>query len=320
MARPIIAVTDSPFVNLDAAKAALGRLKPDLRTAKSASTEDIIEVARDADAVLATDASLPAPLIRQFTRCKVIGRLGLDATNIDLPAALAMGITVTAVPDYCVREVSDHTMALLLALVRKIPLSNAYAQSGRWDAAALAPIPRLAGRVLGLFGFGAVARQVVPKAKAFGLRLAAYDPYVPQDVIRSAGVDGLSLNQLLAMSDFVSIHAPLAPPTRGLFGADTFRKMKKGAMLVNTAQGLLIDEAALVAALDSGQLAGAALDVLATEPPLQDSPLLARDNVILTPHTGFYSVEAVEELQNKCASDVVRVLSGEPPVYPVKMV
>ena len=319
MARPIIAVTDSPFQNLDAAKLALGRLKPDLRMAKSASAEDIAEVARDADAVLVADAKLAGPVIRQFTRCKVIGRLGLDAANIDLPAALAMSITVTAVPDYCVREVSDHTMALLLALVRKIPLSNGFAQSGCWDAAAVAPIPRLAGRVLGLVGFGAIARQVVSKAKAFGLRVVAYDPYVPQDVIRSAGVEGLSINQLLAMSDFVSIHAPLAPLTRGLFGTDTFRKMKKGAILVNTAQGLLIDEASLAAALDSGQLAGAALDVLATEPPAQDSPLLGRENVILTPHSAFYSVEAIEELQNKCASDIVRVLSGEAPVYPVKM-
>ncbi|MFL4969337.1 MAG: C-terminal binding protein [Xanthobacteraceae bacterium] len=319
MARPLIAVTDSVFPSLDPAKAALKRVDPELRMAKSASVDDILAVARDADAVLVTYAKLPGELLRQLKRCKAIGRFGLGVDNIDVPAAREMGITVTYVPDYCLQEVSDHAMALLLALARKIPLSNQLVQAGRWDMPAVVPIYRLEGRVLGLLGFGNIPRKLVPKAKAFGLRVITHDPYVGPDLLKSLDVENVSLDELLQRSDFISVHAPLTPQTHGLVNADAFVKMKKGVLIVNTARGPLIDEQALMQALDSGQVGGAALDVLATEPPAKDSPLLGRDNVILTPHTGFYSVDALNELQTKCASDVARVLSGEPPVYPVKM-
>ncbi|MFL4977724.1 MAG: C-terminal binding protein, partial [Xanthobacteraceae bacterium] len=319
MARPLIAVTDSVFPSLDPAKAALKRIDPELRMAKSASVDDILAVARDADAVLVTYAKLPGELLRQLKRCKAIGRFGLGVDNIDVPAAREMGITVTYVPDYCLQEVSDHAMALLLALARKIPLSNQLVQAGRWDMPAVVPIYRLEGRVLGLLGFGNIPRKLVPKAKAFGLRVITHDPYVGPDLLKSLDVENVSLDELLQRSDFISVHAPLTPQTHGLVNADAFAKMKKGVLIVNTARGPLIDEQALVQALDSGQVGGAALDVLATEPPARDSPLLGRDNVILTPHTGFYSVDALNELQTKCASDVARVLSGEQPVYPVKM-
>ena len=146
-----------------------------------------------------------------------------------------------------------------------------------------------------------------------------HDPYVSADVVEALGVESTSFEDLLGRSDFVSVHAPLLPATRNLMNAAAFARMNRGAFLVNTARGPLVDETALVDALDSGHLAGAALDVLAVEPVPEDSPLLGRDNVILTPHTAFYSVEALEELQTKCASDVARVLSGEAPVYPVKM-
>jgi D-3-phosphoglycerate dehydrogenase / 2-oxoglutarate reductase len=318
MARFLIAVTDSPFPSLDPAKAALARVDPELRMAKSASTEDILAAARDADAILVTYAKLPGELLRQLTRCKAIGRFGLGVDNIDIPAAAALGISVTYVPDYCTQEVSDHAMALLLATARKVPLSNKLVQSGRWEVPPIVPIHRLSGRVLGLVGFGNIPRALAPKARAFGLRVVTHDPYVSPDVLSAAGVDGVSFDRLLEMSDFVSIHAPLMPATRGLFNADVFHKMKKGAVLINTARGPLVDEAALIAALDTGQLGGAALDVVTTEPLTKDSKLLGRDNVILTPHTAFYSVEALEELQTKCAADVARVLSGEQPVYPVK--
>jgi D-3-phosphoglycerate dehydrogenase len=149
------------------------------------------------------------------------------------------------------------------------------------------------------------------------LKVLTYDPYVTADALVAAGVEGVSFDDLLARSDFISVHAPLQPATRGLMNAKAFAKMKKGVLLINTARGPLIDESALIAALDSGKIGGAALDVLTTEPPPKDSPLLGRDNVILTPHTGFYSVEALEELQTKCASDVARVLSGEKAVYPI---
>ncbi len=319
MTKPLIAVTDSVFPSLDPAMAALARIEPEVRIAKSASVDDILAVAREADGVLVTYAKLPGDLLRQLKRCKVIGRFGLGVDNIDLAAAKECGITVTYVPDYCMHEVSDHAMALLLALARKIPLSDRLVQSGRWEMPAVVPISRLHGRVLGLVGFGNIPRALAPKAKAFGLKVITHDPYVSEQALSATGVEAVSFDDLLARSDFVSVHAPLLPATRGLIDAAAFAKMKRGALLINTARGPLIDEGALVTALDSGQLGGAALDVVAVEPLAKDSPLLGRDNVILTPHTAFYSVEALNELQTKCATDVARVLSGEKPVYPVKM-
>jgi D-3-phosphoglycerate dehydrogenase len=318
VARPVIAVTDSVFPSLDLAMAALARLDPQMRMSKSAAADDILAVARDADAILVTYAKLPAELLRQLQRCKAIGRFGLGVDNIDTKAAAELGITVSYVPDYCMHEVSDHAMALLLALARKIPFSNTLVQSGRWEMPAVAPLRRIAGQVLGLVGFGNIPRALAPKAKAFGYEVIAYDPYAGNELFAGCGVESVSFESLLERADATSVHAPLTPATRGLIDAAAFARMKQGAVIVNTARGPLIDEPALVAALDSGRLGGAALDVVATEPLPKDSPLLGRSNVILTPHTAFYSVEALEELQTKCAADVARVLSGEPPVYPVR--
>jgi len=317
MPRTIIAITDSPFHSLDPAKAALARLDPEYRMAKSPSADDILAAARDADAVLVTYAKLPGELLRQLTRCRAIGRFGLGVDNIDLPAAKALGIAVNYVPDYCLREVSDHAMALLLALARKVTFANTLVQSGRWEVPPIVPLRRLEGQVLGLAGFGNIPRALAPKAKALGLKVLAHDPYAAKDAFDAAGVEGVSFDDLLARSDFISVHALLSAATRGMMNAVAFAKMKKGAFLINTARGALIDETALIAALDSGHLGGAALDVVTEEPLGQDSALLARDNVILTPHTAFYSVEALEELQTKCASDVARVLSGKKAIYPI---
>jgi D-3-phosphoglycerate dehydrogenase len=319
MSRPLIAVTDSVFPSLDPAIAALARIDPELRIAQSSKPEDILAVARDADAVLVTYARLSGDLLRELKRCKAIGRFGLGVDNIDLATAAELGITVTYVPDYCRHEVSDHAMALLLALARKVAFSNNLVQSGRWEMSAVVPIRRLEAQVLGLIGFGNVPRCLAPKAKAFGFTVVAHDPYVAPQIFRSLGVESTSFDRLLESSDFVSIHAPLTPATRGLFNAAAISKMKRGALLINTARGPLVDEAALVAALDSGHIAGAALDVVENEPLSRGSALLGRDNVILTPHIAFYSVEALDELQKKCASDVARVLSGEAPVYPAKL-
>ena len=317
MPHTIIAITDSPFPSLEPAKQKLARLDPEYRVAKSSSANDILAVARDADAILVTYAKLPGELLRQLTRCKAIGRFGLGVDNIDLAAAKALGIAVNYVPDYCLREVSDHAMALLLALARKVTLANKLVQSARWEVPPLVPLRRLEGQVLGLIGFGNIPRMLAPKAKAFGLKVLAHDPYVAKETLNAAGVEGVSFDNLLARADFISVHAPLLPATRGLMNASAFAKMKNGACLINTARGPLVDEAALVTALDSGHLGGAALDVVTTEPLPKDSVLLGRDNVILTPHTAFYSVEALEELQSKCANDVARVLSGEKAIYPI---
>ena len=317
MAAPVIAVTDSVFPSLDPAKNALGRLNPTYRMSKGVTADDILDVARDADAILVTYAKLTRDILSQLTRCRAIGRFGLGVDNIDLAAAKEKGIAVNYVPDYCIREVSDHAMALLLALIRKIPLSNQLVQSGRWEMPAVVPIRRIEGTVLGLVGFGHIPRLVAPKAQAFGIKVIAFDPFAKPDVLKAAGVEGVDFDTLLKTSDYVSVHAPLLPATRGMMNADAFAKMKKGAYIVNTARGPLIDEAALIAALDSGQVGGAGLDVVAAEPLAKDSPLLGRDNVIVSPHTAFYSIEALNELQTKCATDVARVLSGEKAIYPI---
>jgi len=317
MAGPVIAVTDSVFPSLDPAKAALAKLNPTFRMSKSPNADDILAVARDADAILVTYAKLTREILSQLTKCRAIGRFGLGVDNIDLVAAKEKGIAVNYVPDYCIREVSDHAMALLLALIRKIPLSNKLVQSGRWEMPAVVPIRRIEGTVLGLIGFGNIPRLVAPKAQAFGMKAIAYDPYAKPEAFKAAGVEAVDFDTLLTTADYISVHAPLTPATRGMMNAQAFAKMKKGAYLVNTARGPLIDEQALVAALDAGQVGGAGLDVVVAEPLAKDSPLLGRDNVIISPHTGFYSIEALDELQTKCASDVARVLSGEKAVYPI---
>jgi D-3-phosphoglycerate dehydrogenase len=226
--------------------------------------------------------------------------------NVDLGAATGKGIVVTKVPDYCIDEVSDHTMALLLALVRKIPSSSARTHAGKWEMKAVVPIHRLRGSVMGLVGFGRIPQLVAPKAQSFGMKVLAFDPFVPADVFTRAGVERVEFLELLRRSDYVSVHTPLVPETRGLFNKDTFAQMKPGAYLVNTARGPIVDERALADALD----------VMTQEPP-PSSPLFGRDNVIITPHTSFYSEESLEELQTKAAQEVVAVLSGKAPRNPV---
>jgi len=255
-------------------------------------------------------------MIGKMPKCRIISRFGIGVDNVDIEAATGAGIVVTKVPDYCIDEVSDHAMALLLAIVRKIPSSSARTHGGRWEMKAVVPIHRLRGSVLGLAGFGRIPQLVAPKAKAFGMTVVAYDPFVPDEAFSRAGVERVDLPKLLTSSDYVSVHTPLTPETKHLFNRDTFGQMKRGAYIVNTARGPIIDEAALAEALDTGQIAGAALDVMTQEPP-PTSPLFGRDNVIITPHTSFYSEESLIELQMKAAQEVVAVLSGRSPRNPV---
>ncbi len=297
----------------------LAKAGAELRLAADSTPEAILQVVRDADALLTTYAKIPAELIGQMTKCRIIARFGIGVDNVDIPAATAHGIVVTRVPDYCLDEVSDHAMALLLSLVRKIPSSNVRTHAGRWEMKAVTPIHRLRGRVLGLLAFGQIPQLLAPKAKAFGLRVVTYDPYVPDAVLQSAGVERVDFDELVRISDYISIHTPLLPATHHLFNADVFDRMKPTAYLINTARGPIVDEAALADALDRGRIAGAALDVMEKEPPV-GSPLLGRDNVILTPHTSFYSDESLIDLQTKAAEEVYRVLTGQPPRNPVNAV
>jgi D-3-phosphoglycerate dehydrogenase / 2-oxoglutarate reductase len=316
MAQFQVAVSDIVFPNLDRARAVLSAIGAELRLAEEPKPEAILRVAKDADALLATYAKITADMIRQMTRCRIISRFGIGVDNVDIPVATERGIVVTKVPDYCIDEVSDHAVALLLTAVRKIPLANSLVQQGRWEMPAVVPIHRLRGSVLGLVGFGRIPQLVAPKAQAFGMRVVSFDPYIPKDVFDRAKVESVDFPQLLKLSDYVSIHAPLLPETQGLFNADAFRQMKPHAYLINTARGPIVDEAALAHALDAGQLAGAALDVMTKEPPT-GSPLLGRPNVIITPHTSFYSEESLNDLETKAAEEVVRVLKGQAPKNPV---
>src|SRR6267142_4644199 len=266
MAKFLVAVADSVFPNLDPARAVLSTIGAELQMASDPSPEAVLKVASGADALLVTYAKINADMIRQMKKCRIISRFGIGVDNVDLEAATAAGIVVTKVPDYCIDEVSDHAMALLLAAARKIPMANEQVHSGTWKMPNVVPIHRLRGGVLGLVGFGRIPQLVAPKAKSFGMRVVAFDPYVPAEAFKNLGVEKVEFADLLKMSDYVSIHSPLTPETRGLFNAEAFRQMKKGSYVVNTARGPIVDEAALAAAVDSGHIAGAALDVMTSEP------------------------------------------------------
>jgi D-3-phosphoglycerate dehydrogenase len=318
MSKTLIAISDTVFPNWKPAEAALAGMDFELRQAKTPDADAILEVARDADAIFVTYAKITKDVIAGLNRCKVIGRFGIGTDNIDLKAAADAGITVTYAPVYCLEEVSDHTMALLLSLVRKIPFSTAMVSGGRWEMPAVVPIRRLRGRTLGLVGIGNIAQAVIRKAQAFGIETIAFDPYAPDALFAEHKTAKVTLDELYAKADFVSVHAPLTPETEKMINADALKKMKKEALLINTSRGPLVDVDALASALDAGEIAGAGLDVLPQEPPAASNPLFGRDNVILTPHTGFYSEDALLDLQTTVASDVGAVLNGKTPKYPVK--
>lgn len=315
--RPFIAVADSPFPDLVPAQHVLRELNPDIQLAEQPTPDGILTLARRADALMVTYAKITAAMIAEMPRVKIISRMGLGVDNIDVAAASRAGIVVTRVAEYCTDEVSDHAMALLLALIRKVTIGNKVVQAGRWEMPAVAPIHRIRGMTLGLLGFGKIPQLVAPKAQAFGMRVIIYDPYVPDELCQRFGVKRVNLDELFRISDYLSIHCPLNPETRHILNTEAFARMKTGVYIVNTARGPAIDEAALAAALDSGKVAGAALDVMEKEPPPADSPLFGRDNVLIQPHTGFYSVESLVELQTKAAQEVYRVLTGQPPLNPL---
>src|SRR6266550_5035810 len=314
-----VAVADSVFPNLDPARRVLAEIGANLQLASDSSPESVMKIAAGADAVLVTYAKITGDMIRQMTKCRIISRFGIGVDNVDLDAATQAGIVVTKVPDYCIDEVSDHAMALLLSAVRKIPMATDQVHAGTWKMPNFVPIHRLRGSVVGLVGFGRIPQLVVPKAKAFGMRVVAFDPYVPPDVFQNLGVERVEFDELLTISDYVSIHSPLTPDTKGMFNEAAFKKMKKGSYVVNTARGPIIDEAALAAAIDSGHIAGAALDVMTNEPPV-NSPLIGKRNVVITPHTSFYSEESLVELQTKASQEVASVLTGKPARNPVNQV
>ena len=315
----VVAVTDSVFPSLEPERRVLDPLGVELRPGQCRSEEEIIALAREADAVLNCYAKMTARVIQELRRCRIIARYGIGVDNVDLVATSRAGILVTNVPDYCVDEVSDHAVALLLALARQIVMADRGVKGGSWDVAVHAGIRRLRGQAAGLLGFGKIARSLALKVRALGMRVLACDPYLAPAVVARDGAEPVDLDMLLAEADVVSIHVPLSPETRGLIGARELARMKPTGFLINTSRGGIVDEKALAAALEAGRLAGAAVDVLSEEPPPPDHPLRRAPNVLLTPHLAFYSRESVVELQTKAAEEVARALRREPPRSPVSV-
>jgi D-3-phosphoglycerate dehydrogenase len=313
----VVAITDYIFPSLDPERAVLQPLAVELRPQQCRSEEEIIALAQEADAILNCYAKMTAGVIENLKRCKIIARYGIGVDNVDLAAATNAGILVTNVPDYCVDEVSDHALALLLTLARQIVIADAGVKSGTWDVTAHTEIRRLRGQTLGLLGFGKIAKALASKVHSLGMKVLVYDPYVAPDLIFLHGAQAASLERLLAEADAISVHVPLSPETRNLIGQRELGHMKPTAFLINTSRGGIVDEQALAVALKEGRLGGAALDVLSAEPPPPDHPLRQAPNSILTPHLAFYSRESVIELQTKAAEEVARALKGEPPRSPV---
>lgn len=251
---------------------------------------------------------------------KHVARYGVGVDNIDLEAATARGILVTNVPDYCIDEVSDQALAMMLDLARRTTALDRSMRQGKWAPQAAGPIYRLRGQTCGIVGLGRIGRASAAKAAAFGLRVIAHDPYLTPEEVVQRGARPVNLATLLAESDFISLHAPLTEETRHLINATTLAQMKPTAYLINTARGPLVDNDAIVVALRSGQIAGAGLDVQEGEPLPVDHPLFALDNCLLGPHVAFYSEESLVDLQRRCAEEVVRVLAGERPRNPVNRV
>ncbi len=288
------------------------------------SEDDVIDLARDADAMIVEGSQRPITrkVIENLTRCRIIAGTQIGYDSIDTAAAAAQGILVTNVPGYCIEEVTDHAMALLLACSRRVVALNRSAKNGGWGYGphsseikeTIRPgIGRLRGKTLGLFGFGAIGRALVPKAAGFGPHIVACDPYADAAAAQKLGVRLVNLSTLLRESDYLSIHAAYTPETKDVFNREAFALMKASACLINTARGGFIDEQALYDALVAGRPAMAALDVLTTEPP-ESNPLLSLDNVICTGHNAFFSPESLEAQWRRPAEEVSRVLQGEWPV------
>ncbi|QCO00067.1 C-terminal binding protein (plasmid) [Azospirillum argentinense] len=308
-----VVLTDYVWESLDVEHRTLEGIA-DLIPFKAAAPAEFLEQAADCDALLNTYAGpITAEVIGQMPRCKVIARYGIGVDTIDLAAATEAGIIVTNNPTYCVDEVAEHAMALMLSAARKIAFYDRRVRSGEWAVPPGKPMTRLAGKTLGLVGFGNIARKVAARAAAFDMRVVFSDPFVESGQFTVPG-EKQELDAVLEQADFLSVHPPLTTATRGLIGDAAFARMKPSSILINVARGPIVDTAALVRALDAGRIAGCALDTTDPEPLPNPHPLRGRENVIITPHAAWYSEEAMVGLQSGAPSEVRRVLSGEWPI------
>jgi D-3-phosphoglycerate dehydrogenase len=311
-----VVVTDWEYADLRYEEQVLNSERIELVPAQCRTEEEVIAACRDADALINQYAPITRKVIDSLEKCRVITRYGVGVNTVDVEAATEKGICVANVPDYCMDEVADHALALLLAWTRKVVVANHHVKSGVWDFKVTQPITRLRGKVLGLIGFGKIPQALAEKVKPLGLRVIAHDPFVPEALAQEKGVKLVTLDELCREADIVSVHAPLTKATEGMVGKEQFDAMKQSAIVINTSRGPVIDERALIEALRAGSIAGAALDVVEQEPISPDNPLLTMEQVILTPHVAWYSEEAAAEMRTKAAMGVVDVLlHGEYPKY-----
>jgi D-3-phosphoglycerate dehydrogenase len=306
-----VLVTDYAWPSLDVEREILGAVDAEIVAAETGEEEELVQLAADCDAILTCWKRVTPAVLDAAPRCLVVGRYGVGLDNIAVDHATGLGVVVTNVPDFCVDEVSEHALALTLALVRKVVGFAAQTRAGAWDNAALGSLHRLRGQTMGLVGCGRIGQATAAKARAFGMDVIA--------LTRSGrplpdGIESVqSLDELLQRADVLSLHAPHTPETEGLIGEAQLRAMKPSAFLINTSRGALVDQAALVRALSERWIAGAGLDVLRAEPPDGDDPLLRMDTAIVTPHASFYSEESTAELQRRGAGCVLEVLRGDVP-------
>ena len=310
-----VLIADYTYSTLEPEQKILETADAEMITAQCRTEEDVIEAAKGVDGIICQYAPITKKVIDQLDNCKIVARYGVGFDTIDVPAATEKGIMVTNVTDYCLDEVSNHAFALLMACARKVVQLHESVQNGTWDSKIAKPIYRLNGQTLGLIGLGNIPQSLAVKAKAFGLKILAYDPFVSTDLAKELGVKLVELDELCAESDYISVHPPLNKHTEGMVSDDQFKAMKETAYIINTSRGAVIDEAALIRALEANEIAGAGLDVLETEPIAKDSPLLSMSNVIINPHSAYYSVESELELKQKTAQNVADAISGKVPVY-----
>lgn len=310
-----VVITDNPPQNLDNDNAIFAPLGATVVAARCKTAEEVIALAADADAIIAGFAPINATVIAALRKARVIVRLGIGYDSVDVVAAAKAGIPVCNVPDYCLNEVADHTLALILASTRGIVPHCVDVRAGHWRLVVpLETMRTLRDTTVGLVGFGRIGREVAARLKPFKGRVLVFDPVADPQAVREAGFEPAGFDELLAASDLVSLHCPSTPKTRGMINREALGRMKKGALLVNASRGDLVVTADLIEALRSGHLAGAALDVVSPEPIPKDSPLLAMNNVILAPHAAATSAKAEQNLRSTAARIAAMVLRGEKPI------
>jgi len=308
-----VVITDYVWESTDLEREILGE-EVDLIPLHTSTPDEFVSEAADCDALLNTYVGpITAEVMAEMPQCKIIARYGIGVDTIDLEAATAAGIIVTNNPTYCIEEVAEHTMALMLTAGRKTAFYDRQVRAGQWAVPPGKPIARISGSTLGLVGFGNIARQVAVRAAAFNMNVVFSDPFVEQGQFDIPATK-VEFGELLAQADFVSLHPPLMPETRGLINDEALASMKTNAVLINCGRGPIIDTEALVRALDTNQIAGCALDTTDPEPLPDPHPLRGRENVIINPHVAWYSEESMVGLQRGAPSEVRRVLSGEWPI------